>query len=366
MFKTIDRYLSKRFLMSFLIVTLALVSVFFIFDLMELLRRSVGRSYIQTSSLIKLVVLRMPGFFLIVFPFVCMMSSLITLSKLNHDQEIIAIRACGISVYRLVLSFVVCIFGLSVFTLGVLNPLAAVTQKIVLKMEKTVFSQTPENENIFFDTSGLWLRESIEVDHQKIDRIIKLGPFNKETKEFLNVDIIEIVNDRFKNRYLSERASLDAHQWHMSCARIWTFEEDEIVKNHIDLQTNYTLEKIQENNIDADTISFWHLPKFINLLEQSGLSSVRYKLHFYSQLAKIVQSFALILLACAFCLKPTRYHKTSFLLFIGIVLAFSLHFFTDIVYALGKSYKIPLALSAFAPSLITIFLSIGLLFKAEH
>ncbi|MBP9753128.1 MAG: LptF/LptG family permease [Proteobacteria bacterium] len=366
MFKTIDRYLSKRFLISFLIVTIALIGIFFLFDLLELLRRSVGRSYVHTSSLIKLTLLRMPKFFIVIFPFICMMSTLISLSKLNHNQEIIAIRGCGMSAFRLVLSYVVCILGLSILTLGVMNPLSSITQKMAVKTENAIFSNSLENENLFFDTSGLWLKESIMIDEKKVDRIIRLGPFIKETKEFSNVDIVENIDDHFKNRYMAEKVSLNNDAWNLKNIRIWTRDEEEKSEACYALKTNYNIEKIQQNNIHPEMISFWQLPQFINLLEQSGLSSVRYKLHFYNQLAKIVQSFALILLACAFCLKPTRYHRTTVLLFYGIILAFFLHFLTDVVHALGMSYRIPLVLSAFAPSLITIFLSFGLLFKSEH
>jgi lipopolysaccharide export system permease protein len=362
----IDRYLIKRFLFWFFIILLTLIAIISLFEMMEFLRRTVGRPHVKTASLFLLTAYKMPSHILMIFPFICMITTQVTLSKFNHDNEIIAIRALGVSVVRLLTGIFITTFALCILVLCFLNPLSAIGQKKWMYYEPIIFSGTAANsDQLMFDSTGLWLRETDQKNQNA--RIIHLGHYQVETKNFLGIDIVETTKSgSFQKRYIAEKALLENGSWHLINVKMWILDEDEKQVPDICLDTDYTFEKIQENNIQPDTISFWELSHFISLLKQSGLSTIRYEIHLYSQIAKLIQALSLILLAAVFCLKPIRYYKASVLIFSGMILAFSLHFLTDIIHALGKSYKMPVIFSAFSPAVITTFLSIGLIVKSEY
>ena len=53
----------------------------------------------------------------------------------------------------------------------------------------------------------------------------------------------------------------------------------------ISLPTDLTVGRVQESFASPDTLSFWALPGFIALLDRSGFSSIRHRLHFQALLA---------------------------------------------------------------------------------
>ena len=53
----------------------------------------------------------------------------------------------------------------------------------------------------------------------------------------------------------------------------------------IRLPTDLTVGRVQDSFASPGTLSFWALPDFIALLDRSGFSSIRHRLHFHALLA---------------------------------------------------------------------------------
>ena len=105
-----DRYITIEFLQPFLfgVVTFSsvLVSVGALFDLV----RKVVEAGLPITVAIHVFLLQLPQFVFYAFPMSTLLAALMTYSRLSSDSELIALRSCGVSIYRLVVPAIVLSF----------------------------------------------------------------------------------------------------------------------------------------------------------------------------------------------------------------------------------------------------------------
>jgi len=98
-----DRYIALELLPPFLFGVGAFsslgVSIGALFDLI----RRVTESGLPISIAVQVLLLKMPEFIAYSFPMSTLLASLMTYSRLASDSELVALKACGVSIYRMVL-----------------------------------------------------------------------------------------------------------------------------------------------------------------------------------------------------------------------------------------------------------------------
>lgn len=104
----------------------------------------------------------------------------------------------------------------------------------------------------------------------------------------------------------ASEAQLDAGQWVMADAS--TIRPDHLPEpaHSLTLPTDLTVGRVQESFAPPDTFSAWALPGFIRMLDRSGFSSIRHRLHFQSLLALPLLAGTMALVAAGFSMRPTR------------------------------------------------------------
>ncbi|MDP2193653.1 MAG: LptF/LptG family permease, partial [Alphaproteobacteria bacterium] len=158
LFSTINFYFARRFVFWFMVVAASLLFVIFLFEMIELLRRSMTRLDIGSRVLLQIGLLKLPYYFQMFYPFIVMVSSQITLWRFNQTQEIIAVRSLGFAVRHIVTSFMMTVLALSIMNIVIFNPVAALTQQRAELQHAMVFKHQGPNQ-LHITDSGLWLRE---------------------------------------------------------------------------------------------------------------------------------------------------------------------------------------------------------------
>jgi len=308
-----------------------------------------------------MIILKLPNHFLTLMPFIVLSATMVTFYRLNHTQEIVAARSSGLSIWQLLKGLMTFVLVFGLMQLIILNPLSAAMSKRYINLDSLYFSGA--SSRIAISEEGLWLRE-ITPERQSIIHTSYVQP---ETKTFSNVTFHNFFpNGSYQTRIDAVSAILQKGHWELRDAVIWEGQEG-ASKTHpvLTIETPLTIEKIQDNNTAPETISFWSLPKFIDILDKSGLSSVSYRLYWHGQMAKLGMMLAMILLAATFGIRPVRQGGTTLYITFGIGSGFVLYFLNDIVYALGLGSQVPILLAAWAPTLIMTLLSLTLLLHLE-
>jgi lipopolysaccharide export system permease protein len=112
-------------------------------------------------------------------------------------------------------------------------------------------------------------------------------------------------------------------------------------------------------------MSFWDLPGFISLLEQSGFAAQRHRLHFNTLLARPFLFCAMVLVAATFSLRMQRRGGATMMIAGGAIAGFLLYFLSDIVVALGLSAKVPVLLAAWTPTGVSLIFGSSMLLHLE-
>lgn len=358
---TLNFYFCRVFLTWLGTCTLVITAIISLFEGTELVRRSMGKANIDLSIIFEMIILKLPNHFQMLLPFIILSAMMTTFYRLNHTHEIVAARSSGLSIWQLLRGLITFVLTIGLLQLIILNPLSAAMSKRLGNLEALYFSGT--SNRIAISETGLWFREITS----KRQSIIHTAYIRPDSKTFSNVTFHNFdLTGNYETRIDATFAILQKGYWELKNAMVWQDKEGAF-KSHpiMKIPTPLTIEKIQDSNTDPEMISFWSLPKFIDILDKSGLSSLSYRLYWHGQVAKLGMMAAMILLAAAFGIRPVRQGGTALYIALGIGSGFALYFLNDVVYALGLGGQIPILLAAWTPTLIMTFLSLGLLLHLE-
>jgi lipopolysaccharide export system permease protein len=152
-FTIMDRYLTSELVAPFLFGVGAFSSLGVTIDAVFELVRRIVESGLPVNIAVQVFLLKFPNFIVLAFPMSTLLATLMTYSRLSSQSELIALRGCGVSVYRMVLTAVMLsllVTGLTfVFNEQIApaaNYQASITLEKALKSDKPILRQ----QNIFY------------------------------------------------------------------------------------------------------------------------------------------------------------------------------------------------------------------------
>lgn len=168
-----DRYIALELVAPFLFGLGAFTSVGVAIGALFELVREVTESGLSIAIAAKIFFLQMPYFISIAIPTSLLLATLIAYSRLSSDNELIALRSCGISVYRMVLPAVILSLILTAITFT-FNELVvpAARYEATITFEKALDREKPpfQESNIFYSEYGRVERE----DGEKVKVLTRL------------------------------------------------------------------------------------------------------------------------------------------------------------------------------------------------
>jgi lipopolysaccharide export system permease protein len=359
---TMSFYIGRQFFVSFLTIFTILLALILLVDMIEFLRRAASKPLVNIAMIMEMAVLKLPHMAQQLFPFAILFGGMSAFWRLTRNHELIVSRAAGVSVWQFLMPVLGLAFLLGIVKITLFNPLAATMLTRFERVEAAAFKG--QESFLALSSSGLWLRQSDGTDQS----VIHAKTFIQQAKEVelstVNVFIYKGVREFIKRIDASE-AILEDGFWHMK--DVWIHQPDSPSQHEPEfwLETDLTLDSIQDNFAPPETMSFWDLPAFIETLESSGFSAVRHRLHWHSLLAAPFLMCAMVLIAATFTLRHARRGGTIFVISGGVLTGFVLYFFSDVVFALGLSDSIPVTLAAWTPSGVTLLLGLAMLLHLE-
>jgi lipopolysaccharide export system permease protein len=152
-FSTMDRYITSELLPPFLFGVGAFSSIGVTIHAAFELVRKIVESGLPVGVAVQVFLLNMPQFIVLSFPMSTLLATLMTYSRLSGESELIALRGCGVSVYRMVLTAVMLSLVVTGLTFIFNEQIApAATYQATLTLERAVRSDKPsvKRENIVY------------------------------------------------------------------------------------------------------------------------------------------------------------------------------------------------------------------------
>jgi lipopolysaccharide export system permease protein len=359
--KTLSAYIARQYFAWFCGVFGAMISVTFLLDYIELIRRGGTRAQASWGVLLEMAALKLPHTAQDVMPFAILFGTMLAFWRLTRSNELVVARAAGVSVWGFLTPAILVALLVGVVAVTLFNPIAAAMEASYEKLDNRILRQA--GDPLSLSNAGLWLRQSDAAGGQIIFHGDKLT-----APELLLRNVSVYFLNRlaeFTSRIEARAARLDGGFWVIEDGQRFRLGEPPEPFGELRLPTSLTAGKIEESLASPDTMSFWELPGFITLLEQSGFSAQRHRLHFNILLARPFLFCAMVLVAATFSLRMQRRGGAATLIVSGVAAGFLLYFLSDIVFALGLSAKIPVLLAAWTPAGVSMIFGTSMLLHLE-
>ena len=265
-----------------------------------MLRRSVTKPDATFGIVAEIAALRLPWIAMQILPFAVLLGGILAFWRLTRSSELIVARAGGVSAWQFLAAPVLCAVALGAFATAAVSPISAVMR-----------ARAEALDNAYLRTGGgplalnggqLWLRQSdagfaaggVAILHapkrQRCSDGAAAGGRRQRLPRGLEGPLPRA------HRGLATRASataMDAGRRAHHHAR----PPAEPRRARLILPTDLTVDRVQESFAPPDTFSVWALPGFISMLDRSGFSSIRHRLHFQTLLALPLLAGTMALLA---------------------------------------------------------------------
>jgi len=380
---TLSFYISRQFLLSSLSMLLALSALVAMFDFIELLRRSASRIDATFGLVSQIAALRLPYVMIQILPFAVLLGGILAFWRLTRSSELIVARAAGVSAWAFLALPMLCAMLLGAFASGVLSPLSSA---MLARAEVLDNNYLRAGGGPLALTGGqLWLRQS---DHELAgaNPIAAIPTAANSTAPMPGVAIIHAHGVMLNGKTLTTRevsvfridaadhllarieatgATLRQGAWELAGARVILPDKLPDQPRTLMLPTDLTVARVQDSFASPDTLSLWALPGFIALLERSGFSSLRHRLHFHSLLALPLLAATMALVAAGFSMRPARRGGVSRMIASGVAAGFALFVISKVAEEFGQSGALPVVLAAWAPAVAGLLLAVALLLHME-
>ncbi|HUA91263.1 MAG TPA: LptF/LptG family permease [Terracidiphilus sp.] len=352
--RILDEYVIREFINLFLLVESAfvlLVLVATFFDLVGDILRNHIRLPIVGAYLVNLT----PSMIYQIAPLAVLIATLVTFGVLNRNSEIIAMKATGISLYRLVVPITAIAAALAVslfFFAQYYLPQANRKQEALRATIKGRPAQT------FLQSERKWIFGHPHPGEPA--RIFYYLFFDRDRQEFANISVFEFDPHSFEltRRIFAGRATWDAD------AGTWQFGNGWVRDMHGADVTAYrefrqsTFPEIHEapdyftiEDIEAQEMNFGQLDHYIRDLSQSGFDTMRLRVELWHKLAYPLVAVVMVILAIPFALSMGRRGSlTGIAVAIAVALAY---FVVDGLFgALGNVNYMPAAVAAWSSDIL--------------
>ena len=357
---TLSFYIARRFSAWLGYVFLGLLSIIMLFDSIEMMRRASGKVDVGIETVLTMSILKLPHLVQQTMPFCILFAATMSFWRLARANELVVARAAGISAWHFLYPAIGIAMLVGVGLVTLFNPFASIMLSKFEQLESQHLKGTTSLLSV--SKSGLWLRQAAETGQS----IIHAGHVSQEN--ILLSDVIIFLfedNDKFRGRIDAETAQLKSGYWDLKNAWITAPNKAATFAKQHRVETNLTKNKILDSFASPQTMSFWDLPGFIEMLESAGFSGHRHKLYWHSLLASPLLLGAMVLIAAISSLRITHRSSGAGAVTSAVFCGFILYFVTDVLYALGLSSSIPTFLAAWTPAGISVLLGLSVLFHVE-
>lgn len=353
----LDRYTLRKYLAIFLFVFFSLLLIFVIVTFIDRID-NIHKHNKSLMLLFEYIRYRIPEFTHYILPVAALATTLLSLGLLTKFNEITAMKACGISLYRITLPVVLMAVLVSFFSFYLQENILPNSNKKVEEIWDKI-NDVPPRSYSYLDRRWVLSKEK--------NRIYHYNYFDREKSVFSQLSIYDFDPSTwsFQRRTYSERGYLS--EGHISLANCWyrdfvngrptKFEKSEKMDLSVVEDRSYFL---KERKV-PEQMSYRELGQYIEELEERDFDTVRFKVDLNYKLSFPLASLIMTLLGIPFAFSMG---KRGTLVGIGLSIVIAMIYWggIGIFKSLGYLNYLDAFLAAWGPNLIFGLIGLYLLF----
>ncbi|MGD8630079.1 MAG: LPS export ABC transporter permease LptG [Gammaproteobacteria bacterium] len=346
--KILDRYVAAAVMTGTAIALLVIVGMDVFFNVISQID-DVGKGGYTLYTMLQYIALITPQGAYELFPMAALLGSLIGMGMLAGNSELIAMRAAGVSVWRIVQS---------VLQAGVLLLLVAVFVGEMVAPSAEQYGQQlrvqATNKRIsFLGSHGLWVRdENYYINAGKVlaDEVLA------------DLEVFEFdAAARMVMATRAARAQFAGGQWVLYDVHQSAFTDDGVeVSRHDEVAwpSLLTPELLSIVVLEPKNMSARDLGQFVDYLDENGLDTMEYRYAFWGRFMTPLATLVMLFISVPFVFGGLRSVTAGQRIFVGILVGFGFYLVSQIASQMGQVYNLNPLFAILTP--IILFLAVGI------
>ena len=351
--KILDRYVFVEMAGPFLVGIVGFILVLTV-DLLFTMADLIINKGVPLWAVLKLLVYKLPSLLVMTFPVSTLFGTVMALGRLAKDNEIVALRTSGVTLFRL--SVPILVVGILVSLLSFVTnekivPYANFVSNNIIR--QIIYKQPlPEvKENVFFKDAQnrYYYARRVDMKNKRMDSIV----------------VYEVTDEKYPRTILADTATFASRIWDLKNGVVHRYDN----KGYLNYEATFTDMQL---NVADDVLSFSEqktpadmnrkeLKDLINVLGKGGASTKELLTELYMKYSIPFTCFVFALVGIPFSMPSPRSGRTWGMI-VTIVFMFTFYVFASIFRSLGKGGVLPPAVAAFTPQVSFVIIGFALLF----
>jgi len=348
----IDRYLIRQFLLFVSLGLLVGAVLFVVVDLLQTLDRFL-RIKPPLLLILQHFAFNMPGEVYKGLPLIVLIATVFLFLTLTRQRELDALKAAGVSLYRVCLPVFLTAFGISVAAIVFQEMVLPVLSARAEEVDRVKIRGMPPRH--LARQTQIWYRSS----DTRFLRMTLLDPVEKSMEGLLAIDING--NWKLVDRLDARKALWTPGGWQVSDGILRTVDADGRVKSDAFASRVMPLPEHMNDFIEVqkpvDTLSFLELRAFVTKLRESGHAVSKYLVQLYSKVSFPLVHVIMVLVGIPFALVSPRSGGRAMGIGVAIAIAVSYWMVHSVSLALAQADLLPPVLAAWIANFV--FLGLG-------
>ena len=345
--RVLYRYIMREYLKIFGLSLSSLILIYVVvifFQNMNFFQRNNAPFYLMFEY----VLYKIPeATFQWTIPYTVLLTTLLTLGTLSRHSEITALKAGGISLYRITLPLILIVLVISFFSfLGNDYLVPFTNQKTRYLLDVKVRKESPTG---FFKNYKIWYRSD--------RRILNIQLVDAAKKALKGLTLYEF-DDQFRciQRIDASEARWADGKWRFYDGAIRDFEESGSFRTtafkEMDFPLKENWESFKKSARDSAEMSYAELRTYIQKIQASGYDATRYLVDLYAKVSYPLLNLIMILIGVPFALKTGRSGGVALSIGISMMIGFAYGITFYLFLSFGKSGILPPLLSSWIPTVL--------------
>jgi lipopolysaccharide export system permease protein len=357
--RLLDKYILKEFLRFFIVISVSFVVLFLIVDFFEKIRMFLS-NHASTIQMASYFVYSIPMIISNILPPAVLLTTLMTFGSFSKFNEITAMKANGISLYRISLPALIfaAIIAVCLFYFNEL-----ITPATLQKAEHIVTVEIQKQKTLgFFKQDEIWYHgENAIYNFKMFD--VNHDTLRGVTINYLNPDFT------LKMRIDAQSAQWKDDKWVFYNLLVTTFDVNgvpilewskEKIINIPEKPSNF---KVMQK--DAEKMGYFELREYVKKIQAEGYDVTRYLVDLQGKIAFPLVTLILVFIGVSFSLRSERSGGVMQSVGMGIFIGFSYWIVHAFSMSLGRSGMLPPFLAAWAANIFFSAAAAMLIYKVR-
>ncbi len=354
----ISRYIIKEFFKYFALVQIVVITLFVFIDYLTKIGKFI-KVDMPLSSAFGFVLLKIPFIFTMLMPVCCIMATIIVFSLMIRNNELLAMKSGGMSVYRVVQPVIIMGVLTTILFFFVAELVMPITQTSVNKVKRIIRNKDVKTTN----DNNIWLK--------KDNIIINIKYYNSQKQSLSGLTVFYFNNDfLLTKRVDAGEAFYQKGSWLLKNVHEMekTKPDDAFFSKFYSdkqIQLDVKPEDLKSVIRRSQEMSMKELYRYVKKAKSQGYEPVSYIVDMHAKISFPFSCFLMCIIGAGIALAGKRSQGLPKGIALGICVAFFFWFFHSFCISLGYGEILPALAASWLSNIIFICIGGVLLLNAE-